>query len=394
MPPDTKETPGPRILLVPDLPLENWPSMDRYASRILKYLRTEHDDLAVRIAGPISELTADASAAHGRTHPEMARGKTWLTREARRYACRYFTYPRKVRRMSSDLVHILDHSYAHILHGMQGRPAVVSVHDLMPVMTVGFDTSSFTANIRNHFLWRVLKGIKAADAWIVFTERVKSELSHWLGRDDGIHVIPHGVDEVFFEPDNPEVRQRTREKWRLPADAFVVLHVGSSDERKNLPVVIKAVAKLRASGFGAWLLQVGAKLTGEQVKTLKRAGLDQCSVFLGSMPERELHHAYRAADVLCFPSSYEGFGLPVLEAMAAGVPVVSSGAGGLRDVHGDTGIIVPSENPDLFSVELERIALNPALRKELSEKGVARASQFTWSRAAARTADVYRSLIS
>ena len=123
-------------------------------------------------------------------------------------------------------------------------------------------------------------------------------------------------------------------------------------------------------------------------------GLDQCAVFLGSMPERELHHAYRAADVLCFPSSYEGFGLPVLEAMAAGVPVVSSGAGGLRDVHGDTGIIVPSENPDLFSVELERIALNPALRKELAEKGVVRASQFTWSRAAARTADVYRSLIS
>src|SRR5437764_4160347 len=170
---------------------------------------------------------------------------------------------------------------------------------------------------------------------VVGTEWLKRELATWLGDDRRISVVPFGVDRAFFS-EAPTARIRGRADWRIPDDAFVVLHVGSTVERKNVPLVIHTVARLRAEA-DAYLLQVGGRFSNEQQQLIERLGLKR---FVRTAPladESTLRRAYRAADVLLFPSLYEGFGYPVIEAFASGLPVVTSGAGGLKEVGGCGG---------------------------------------------------------
>ena len=114
---------------------------------------------------------------------------------------------------------------------------------------------------------------------------------------------------------------------------------------------------------------------------------------MGEAQENELHAAYRAADVLLFPSHYEGFGFPVLEAMASGIPVVTSGAGGLAEVAGDAAIVVGGRDVDPYVAALRRLTANPQWIQQLVTRGTERARRFRWVETARRTAEVYRSLL-
>ncbi len=172
----------------------------------------------------------------------------------------------------------------------------------------------------------------------------------------------------------------------------MVLHVGSTVERKNVPLVIHTVARLRAEA-DAYLLQVGGRFSNDQQQLIERLGLKR---FVRTAPladESTLRRAYRAADVLLFPSLYEGFGYPVIEAFASGLPVVTSGAGGLKEVGGDAVVVVEGRDPGAYVEALESLSDDALRREELVERGRARARTFTWQRTAEQTADVYRSLL-
>jgi glycosyltransferase involved in cell wall biosynthesis len=160
--------------------------------------------------------------------------------------------------------------------------------------------------------------------------------------------------------------------------------------RKNIPAVIAAVAGLRAQRLDAWLLQLGGRFTPEQRRDLAAAGLEPFTRFVPEAPERELRAGYRAADVLLFPSHYEGFGFPVLEAMACGTPVVTSGAGGLAEVAGDAAVVVGGRESGPYVEALRQIATRADWRERLVSRGLERARRFTWHDAARRTAEVYR----
>src|SRR5207247_291932 len=208
-----------------------------------------------------------------------------------------------------------------------------------------------------------------------------------------ISVVPFGVDRAFFS-EAPTARIRGRADWRIPDDAFVVLHVGSTVERKNVPLVIHTVARLRAEA-DAYLLQVGGRFSNDQQQLIERLGLRR---FVRTAPladESTLRRAYRAADVLLFPSLYEGFGYPVIEAFASGLPVVTSGAGGLKEVGGDAVVVVEGRDPGAYVAALESLSDDPLRREELVEGGRARARTFTWQRTAgARSPHVRRRVVS
>src|SRR5204862_205104 len=193
--------------------------------------------------------------------------------EPQRYVARYFLYPWWLRREAkrAQLVHILDHSYAHMVTRVHRRPAVVTVHDLMPVIILRSPTDGWREGVRNRFLRGTLKALRLAGAYIVGTEWLKRELATWLGDDRRISVVPFGVDRAFFS-ESPNARIRGRADWRIPDEAFVVLHVGSTVERKNVPLVINTVARLRSEA-DAYLLQVGGRLTGDQEQLIERLGL-------------------------------------------------------------------------------------------------------------------------
>src|SRR5258705_400961 len=394
-----------RVLLVPDLPLERWPSMDKYAHRLHDWLESSNPGFDVRLAAHIGALTEELK--DGRGNRSSGAFVRWWTQPVdpsrivlpgplhgpHRYAARHFFYPWRVKREAkrADLVHILDHSYAHMLPSARKRPVVVTVHDLMPVIVLRSPTDGWREGVRNRFLRQALKALRQADAYIVGTEWLKSELATWLGDDRRVRVIPFGVDRAFFG-ESQSARERGRRDWRIPEDAFVVLHVGSTVDRKNVPLVINTVARLRQHS-DVYLLQVGGRFTAEQEQLIDRLDLRRAVRSVAAADETTLRRAYRAADVLLFPSLYEGFGFPVLEAFASGLPVVTSGAGGLKEVGGDAAVVVEGRDPAAYVEALEALSEDTDRREELIDKGWARARHFTWQRTATQTGDVYREFL-
>ena len=217
-------------------------------------------------------------------------------------------------------------------------------------------------------------------------------MSEWLGHNDRIHVIPFGVDEEFFDLPMDD-RALFRARHEIPESAFVILHVGSVDQRKNVPAIIAVLEELKSEGVEAWVLQVGGVLTSEHEAELASRGVADRVTQLGAVAEEELRNAYHAADVLLFPSHYEGFGFPVLEAMASGLPAVTSGAGGLTEVAGDAAVIVPGRESKPYVEAVKRLVDDTEWRERLIKRGRERASSFTWSTVATETARVYETLV-
>jgi glycosyltransferase involved in cell wall biosynthesis len=379
--------------------------MDKYAHRLHDWLESSNAGVDVRLAAHIGELTRESR--DGRSSGAGSAFVRWWTQPVdpsrlvlpgpllgpQRYAARYYFYPWRLRREArrADLIHILDHTYAHMLTSARRRPRIVTVHDLMPVIVLRSPTDGWQQTIRNRFLRTTLKALRLADAYIVGSEWLKHELAGWLGDDRKIRVVPFGVDRVFFN-ESPGARARGRAEWRIPDDAFVVLHVGSTVDRKNVPLVIQTVARLRAQE-DVYLLQVGGRFTGDQEQLIERMGLRPYVRGVSAADETTLRRAYRAADVLLFPSLYEGFGFPVLEAFASGLPVVTSGAGGLREVGGDAAVVVEGRDPAGYVQALEELSEDPDRRDALIGRGFARARQFTWQKTAEKTAEIYKQLL-
>ena len=396
----------PRVLLVPDLPLDRAAAMDKYAHRLHDWLESGDPRFEVRLSAHIGELTRDTGPG---TRSSGGYYRRWWNqpidpervvlpgplRGPQGFAARYFFYPSRLGREAkrANLVHILDHSYAHLLTRARKRPVVITVHDLMPVTVLRSPTGGIAESFRNRLLLRTLKALRQADAFLVGTEWLRRELATWLGDDRKIHVVPFGVDRSFFREASGG-RERGRDDWRLPADAFVVLHVGSTVERKNVPLVIQTVARLRMEvGVDVYLLQVGGRLTADQEQLIDRLGLRPMLRSVPAADETTLRRAYSAADVLLFPSLYETIAFPVLEAFASGLPVVTSDAGGLREVAGDAAVIVEGRDPAAYVQALVELSEDQDRREALIALGMHRADGFTWRRTAERTAEVYRQFL-
>jgi glycosyltransferase involved in cell wall biosynthesis len=375
--------------------------MDRYAHRLIDWLDSIMPGFPIEAAGAIGDLTQDAAGGRRRRS-----GPRWWARhvdlsvlvppplvEPYRWFARYLAYPRVVKRQArnASLVHVLDHSYAHVSRAVKRKPVVVTVHDLMPVIVLRQPGERWTDGIRHYFMRKSLKALREVQAYIVATQWLKKELATWLGDDRRVHVVPMGVDRAFFA-DDPQGRERGRRQWRLPEESFVVLHVGSTVERKNVPLAIHTVARLRAEA-DAHLLQVGGRFTDEQERLIEDAGLRPYVRQVAQADEPTLRRAYRCADVLLFPSLYEGFGFPVLEAFASACPVVASGAGGLREVGGDSAVFVESRDPQGYVDAILELGEDSNRREWMVVRGRERAQKFSWRTTAEMTADVYRKLL-
>ena len=358
------------ILLVPDLALEHWPSMDRYADAIARRVPR------VRVPGEAASMSGA------------------------RYLARYVRYPRALARYHPKIVHVADHSYAHCLRAFAGVPSVVTIHDLFPMHVLDRHERSPRALVRDAVLNRVIAWIRRADLLIAVSRFTADEATRLLGiAPDRMRVACNGVDEKFFTRPAEAAIAACRAGWssrtggRTDVRTAFVLNVGSCVPRKNVEGVIAAMAELKRRRINATLVQIGGRFTIPQRREIERAGIADAVIQEPRVGEEMLIAAYHAADLLLFPSHYEGFGLPALEAMAAGLPVVTSGSGGLAEAVGDAAVIVNPAEPARLADAMQRILDARDARDALKARGIIWARGFTWDVSAAAHARVYEELM-
>jgi glycosyltransferase involved in cell wall biosynthesis len=204
-------------------------------------------------------------------------------------------------------------------------------------------------------------------------------------------VVPLAVSPDF-RPQPPEKGIAIRRRY-APGKERLLLHVGHTQPRKNLPTLLRALVLLRQQGTQVILAQIGGQPDASQRELIQELGLERAVHFVGPLPDKDLVTLYGVAEVFVFPSFYEGFGLPPLEAMACGVPVVCSNVASLPEVVGDAALAVDPHDVQALAEAIERVLADPALAAELRQRGLERARQFTWERTAQATLAVYREIM-
>jgi glycosyltransferase involved in cell wall biosynthesis len=225
--------------------------------------------------------------------------------------------------------------------------------------------------------------LRQAAAVLVISERTRTDLLDWYhvpGLDEKTKVVPLGVSTSVPAGTLPEG----------VAPGFI-LAVGTVEPRKNYPRLLAAYRRLR-SGMLAPPLVIAGRPGWAYGDTIERIRREPGVRYLGHVDEPTLSALYESASVLAFPSLYEGFGLPLLEAMARGLPAVVSNAGALPELAGEAAVLVDPQDPSAIEVGLEKALSDKALRERLAGAGRERARQFTWERSAAITRDVLRGI--
>ena len=227
---------------------------------------------------------------------------------------------------------------------------------------------------------------------LTVSEASKRDILHFFNiPPEKIVVVHNAIDERFGVTPSEQAMALVRERYQL--DHRFVLYVGTIKPHKNLVRVVEAFDGLRKRGFGdLTLLIIGDEIS--KLPALRRAvhshKLHKHVRFLGHLPDDTLAILYRLAAVFVFPSLYEGFGLPPLEAMACGAPVVTSNASSLPEVTGDAAVLVDPYDVESIVDGIARVLSDPVLREDMRVKGMARAREFSWERSVARTQEIYR----
>ncbi|HEU4792797.1 MAG TPA: glycosyltransferase family 1 protein, partial [Nitrolancea sp.] len=207
-----------------------------------------------------------------------------------------------------------------------------------------------------------------------------------------IRVIPNGVSNAFTPASLVTVAGVLRH-YAVPQP--YILTVGALQSRKNLETLFAAYRILRGKGLPHRLVVTGRKAwkTAGIFTSLRQLGLEEDVILTGYVADDDLPALYSGASAFAFPSLYEGFGLPPLEAMACGTPVVTSNSSSLPEVVGDAGLTVDPSDVRGFAGALERLLTDEALHETCRKRGLARAGRFTWDRAAADHLELYQSLV-
>lgn len=294
--------------------------------------------------------------------------------------------PRLLHRLGADLYH----SPYYLMPYRPGVPTVLTVYDLIPRLFPQY--VSFRA--RCLFRLAMALALRAANHVIVISAMTGSDLQAiFQVKPDRVTVIPLAADPAFYPRPSAEV-EAIRLKYGLP-EVFI-LYVGSNKPHKNLARLIRALAQFAIrdprSAIPLVVAGVWDPRHPEPRLLAERLGLKGIR-WLGPVPEADLPALYSGATLFVFPSLYEGFGLPVLEAMACGTPVICSQTSGLSEVAGDAALLVDPYNVDAWAMAIEKALADRSLREEMRAKGLAQAARYSWQRTARATLAVYERLV-
>jgi len=296
--------------------------------------------------------------------------------------------PLDLRRERVDLFH----APHYVLPPLTPCKSVVTIHDCIHLRfpqylphRIGYAYARTALWLATHRSHRVLTVSEASKRDI---------LRYFSVPPSKIDVIYNAIDERFGEEPDPEELERVRERYQL--DDQFVLYAGNIKPHKNLERLIEAFHTLRKGPFEhVKLLIIGDEIS--KYATLRRAvhkyKLHKHVRFFGFVPDRTLAVLYRLAAVFVFPSLYEGFGLPPLEAMASGTPVITSNVSSLPEVVGDAALLIDPYETDAIADAMRRVLSEPALHADLRERGLRRAKEFSWERSVGRVRQIYEEVL-
>jgi glycosyltransferase involved in cell wall biosynthesis len=384
-----------RLGVVCDLLEERWPSMDLVAEMLEAHLIARH-----RQTLEVSRLRPSMVARLSRL---PGRGPKGLFHTADRVVNRLIDYPRWLRRQIEsarfDLFHIVDHSYAHLVHQLPADRTVVTCHDLDAFRSLLEPRAEPRWPLYRVMTRHILAGLRAATSVACDSGAIRDELlAHGVVRPDRIDVVPMGVHPSRSPDPDPDADLAASDLiGPVSPGATELLHVGSTIPRKRIELLLQTFAAVAARVPGARLLRVGGTLTVPQQALATRLGITSRVVTLPFLDQRVLSAIYRRASLVLLPSAREGFGLPIIEALACGTPVVTTDLPVPRETGGNAASYSPLD--DLESWVRTVMALlgerrdRPEAWSERRRAGVRHAARFTWDAYADRMVEIYGRVI-
>ena len=299
--------------------------------------------------------------------------------------------PALIRKMELDIFHSTNYFLPLLLWKTR---MVITIHDLIPLKFPHFTPRAKKTRFNWFFRWILLRCSHRADRVITISLHTRNDLITELGLPaEKITVVYNGIDSKYRVLERERVLRFCQEK--LGSTSPFILYVGRFDPYKNVAGLILAFDRFRRDRKDDPRLVLAGHPdprypeTGEIVRSL---GLESRVVFLDGVDEDELIYLYNGARILILPSFYEGFGLPPLESMACGTPVIVSDRGSLPEVIGDAGLFVDPDREESITGAIRTLWESDRLRSELREKGFKRAKDFSWEKTARETLEVYESL--
>lgn len=268
--------------------------------------------------------------------------------------------------------------------------SVVTIHDMAPFLF----PHTFPRSHRIYLQYSMARAAGKSDFIITVSENSKQDILRIFNlKEEKVKVIYNGISENFKPINDESLLYSIRQKYGFPDK--IILYIGTLQPRKNVDTLIRSYYRLRKEKkIEHQLVIAGRKgwLVKELIKLVDELRLSKDVVFTGYIPDKDLPSLYNLADIFVYPSSYEGFGLSVLEAMACGTPVITTNISSLPEVVSDAGMLLNSINEDELADAMWTLISNDSLRQDYSQKGIIQAKKFSWKRAAEETLQLYTSL--
>ena len=381
-----------RVAVICDFLEENWPSMDLNGDMLCHFLQQDH---AREIAA-----TQVRPALHRRLMriPLIRKPFAW---NADRLMNRFVDYPRQVRRQRDqfDLFHVVDHSYAQLVHDLPANRTLVTCHDLDTFRCLLEPEREPRPRWFQSMAQRTLDGFRQAAHVICNSNATRSQLlRHGLFPPERVTVIHSGVHPAFAAIPDPVADARAAALLPLEAsNAVVLLNVGSTIPRKRIDVLLRVFASVVQQVPETRLIRVGGPFTEAQLQLARELGVEQSVLVLPFLDRKELASVYRRAALLLQTSEAEGFGMPLAEAMACGCPVVASDLPVLREIGGTACAYCPVGDIGHWTQTVlgrlrERAEQNGRLKSSRHE-ALAWVKGFSWAENARRTAEIYKDVL-
>lgn len=289
--------------------------------------------------------------------------------------------------MNIDLYHATDHR----IPLLKDTPVIATLHDAVPFTHPEWVNPRW----RRSKNWLMRKSAQWADHIICVSQAAVTEVvEHWGVSEQRVSVIHHGVDQQRFRPVAADITEAAVKRFKLPER--YLLFIGTLQPRKNLPRLLEAYQNLPAELRKQYPLVIAGRLDSESRKTcqqLRQAEAEGDVHLLGYVEGDDIPLLYQRASLFILPSLHEGFGLPVLEAMASGVPVLCSALPVTREVGGDAVATFNPESVSALTASICELLYDSGYRKKLVEAGHERVKHFTWQVTAQKTAELYHRLL-